>query len=142
VKPGKRIGPLHVRPEGDMALRYAEASGDHSSVHLNEDLARSVGLPGVVLHGLYSIALVARTANEAVGGDPRSLLSLTVRGRALVEPEARQEGRRTIRNARAELDLSFADGGPQGGVGLGARFGRLTVEAVLVGCPTFRESRG
>lgn len=131
MKRGERIEALRVRPDEDVTLRYARASGDYSPVHLDEDLARSVGLPGVILHGLYSMALVGRAANEAVGGDPRSLRSLAVEmreiavpvkeievtgtvaevegERALIELEARQEGRRIIRNARAELDLSFAE---------------------------------
>lgn len=130
MRPGETIEPLRVRPDEDVTFRYAEASGDHSPVHLDEEFARSVGLPGIILHGLYSMALVARAANEAAGGDPRSLRSLEVqmraiavpgreievsgtvaeieRERALIELEARQGGRRIIRNARAELDLSFA----------------------------------
>jgi acyl dehydratase len=130
VKGGERIEPLHVRPDEDVTFRYAEASGDHSSVHLDEEFARAAGLPGVILHGLYSMALVARAANEAAGGDPRSLRSLAVQmrdiavpgeeievtgtvaevegERALIALEAKQEGRRIIRNARAELDFSFA----------------------------------
>ena len=128
MKPGERIEHLRVRPDEDVTFRYAEASGDHSPVHLDEEFARSVGFPGIILHGLYSMALVARAANEAAGGDPRSLRSLAVQmraiavpskeievtgtvaeiegERALIELEARQEGRRIIRNARAELDLS------------------------------------
>jgi acyl dehydratase len=130
VKAGERIEPLRVRPEEDVTFRYAEASGDHSSVHLDKEFARSVGLPGIILHGLYSMALVARAANETASGDPRSLRSLAVQmhdiavpgkeievtgtvaevegERALIDLEAQQEGRRIIRNARAELDLSFA----------------------------------
>jgi acyl dehydratase len=84
-----------------MALRHSEVSRDHSSAHLDEDLARFVGLPGVVLHGLYSMALVARTANETVGGDPRSLLSLTVQMREVAVPGKEIEVTGTVSGSRA-----------------------------------------
>jgi acyl dehydratase len=41
-------------------VRYAHASGDHNPIHQDEDVARSVGLPGVIAHGMYTMALAAR----------------------------------------------------------------------------------
>ncbi|HEU5036481.1 MAG TPA: MaoC/PaaZ C-terminal domain-containing protein [Nocardioides sp.] len=41
-------------------VRYAEASGDHNPIHQDEQVATSVGLPGVIAHGMYTMALVAR----------------------------------------------------------------------------------
>jgi acyl dehydratase len=41
-------------------VRYAEASGDHNPIHRDEAVARSVGLPGVIAHGMYTMALTAR----------------------------------------------------------------------------------
>lgn len=41
-------------------VRYAEASGDHNPIHQDEEVARSVGLPGVIAHGMYTMALAAR----------------------------------------------------------------------------------
>jgi acyl dehydratase len=41
-------------------VRYAAASGDHNPIHQDEDVARSVGLPGVIAHGMYTLALAAR----------------------------------------------------------------------------------
>jgi acyl dehydratase len=41
-------------------VRYAEASGDHNPIHQDEAVARSVGLPGVIAHGMYTMALAAR----------------------------------------------------------------------------------
>ncbi len=41
-------------------VRYAAASGDHNPIHQDEDVARSVGLPGVIAHGMYTMALAAR----------------------------------------------------------------------------------
>ena len=41
-------------------VRYAAASGDHNPIHQDESVARSVGLPGVIAHGMYTMALAAR----------------------------------------------------------------------------------
>lgn len=41
-------------------VRYAEASGDDNPIHQDDDVARSVGLPGVIAHGMYTMALAAR----------------------------------------------------------------------------------
>ena len=45
-------------------LRYAAASGDHNPIHQDEEVARSVGLPGVIAHGMYTMALAARAVSE------------------------------------------------------------------------------
>ena len=41
-------------------VRYAAASGDQNPIHQDETVARSVGLPGVIAHGMYTMALAAR----------------------------------------------------------------------------------
>jgi acyl dehydratase len=41
-------------------VAYAAASGDHNPIHQDETVARSVGLPGVIAHGMYTMALAAR----------------------------------------------------------------------------------
>ena len=45
-------------------VRYAEASGDHNPIHQDDDIARSVGLPGVIAHGMFTMALVARAVAD------------------------------------------------------------------------------
>lgn len=45
-------------------VRYAAASGDHNSIHQDDEVARSVGLPGVIAHGMYTMALAARAVGE------------------------------------------------------------------------------
>lgn len=45
-------------------VRYAAASGDQNPIHQDEDVARSVGLPGVIAHGMYTMALAARAVAE------------------------------------------------------------------------------
>lgn len=41
-------------------VAYAGASGDHNPIHQDEQVALSVGLPGVIAHGMYTMALAAR----------------------------------------------------------------------------------
>ena len=48
-------------------VAYAEASGDHNPIHQDEAVARSVGLPGVIAHGMYTLALAARYLDEELG---------------------------------------------------------------------------
>jgi acyl dehydratase len=43
--------------------RYAGASGDHNPIHQDENVATSVGLPGVIAHGMYTMALAARAVS-------------------------------------------------------------------------------
>lgn len=75
--------PTFVRSQQttlEMPRRYAEASGDHNPIHLDEAVARQAGLPGTILHGLCTMALAQRDLIETVcGGDPRRLRSLAVR---------------------------------------------------------------
>jgi acyl dehydratase len=55
----------------DQPDRYAAASGDHFVIHLDDEAARAVGLPGRILHGFCTLALTVRAVTEAAGGgDP------------------------------------------------------------------------
>ena len=47
-----------------MTVRYAGASGDFNPIHIDEDFAQQVGLPGRILHGLWTMAQVARAHTE------------------------------------------------------------------------------
>ena len=51
--------------------RYAQASGDPNPIHLSDDAARSVGLPGVIAHGMFTMALVARALDTWSGAPGR-----------------------------------------------------------------------
>jgi len=44
-------------------VRYAQASGDHNPIHQDDAVAASVGLPGVIAHGMYTMALAARAVS-------------------------------------------------------------------------------
>jgi len=121
------IPELRVTPDRYLTNRYAGASGDFNPIHIDEEFARSVGLPGRILHGLWTMAQVARAQTEAAGG-PEKLRRLSVQfrgmgvpeqevvvtstvrdvrdGVATVDAEARQGDTRIVRRGVAEIDLS------------------------------------
>jgi len=64
----------------DQPKRYAEASGDHNPIHLDEATAKMAGLPGVILHGMCTMAIAAKAAvNGLAGGDPTKVRRVAVR---------------------------------------------------------------
>jgi acyl dehydratase len=80
---------LSVTPDRYVTVRYAGASGDFNPIHIDEEFALQVGLPGRILHGLWSMAQVARAVGNAAGDDPAALRSLSVqfRGMGALEQE-------------------------------------------------------
>ena len=66
--------------DADQTFRYAEASGDPLAIHLDDAVARSVGLPGIIVHGLCTMAFCGRAVIGSVaGGDPTRLARLAVK---------------------------------------------------------------
>ena len=124
LAPGQALPELKVTPDKYLTTRYAGASGDFNPIHIDDEFAQSVGLPGRILHGLWMMAQVAR-AVSAAGDGPDALHSLSVQfrgmgfpeqelsvsatvkdvsdGVATVEAEAFQDGRRIIRKGQATL---------------------------------------
>jgi acyl dehydratase len=115
---------LRVTPDPYVTVRYAGASGDFNPIHIDEEFAHRVGLPGRILHGLWTMAQVARAHTDAAGG-PEALKRLSVQfrgmgrigqeivvsgtvrsvedGVAIVDSQAEQAGSRLIRNGVAEI---------------------------------------
>jgi hydroxyacyl-ACP dehydratase HTD2-like protein with hotdog domain len=109
---------VRVTPDRYVTFRYAGASGDFNPIHLDDEFARSVGLPSRILHGLWTMAQVARAQ-----GDPLALKSLSVQFRGIgvpeqeivitstptedgvVECEAVQGDQRLVRRGRAVLTI-------------------------------------
>ena len=128
---GDAIPELKTTPDRFLTVRYAGASGDFNPIHIDEEFARQVGLPGRILHGLWTMAQVARAQTEA-GGGPQSLRRLAVQFRGMGVPEAEvevtgevreirdgvavidtravQNGKAIIRNAEAEVRLPTIQG--------------------------------
>lgn len=61
-----------------MLVRYAGASGDFNVIHWNERVARSVGLPDVIAHGMLTMALAARVVTDWAG-DPSAVVEYSTR---------------------------------------------------------------
>lgn len=126
LRAGDSIEELRITPDKYVPHRYAGAAGDFNPIHIDPEFAKMVGLPGSILHGLYVMALVARTSAGTAGGDPRALKRLSVQFRGMSFPEqeivitgevvesdtdhlkldlvATQGENQVIRNATAELD--------------------------------------
>ncbi len=68
----------------EQIAEYAEASGDHNPIHLDDEFARSVGLPGLIAHGMLQMGILAGVAAEAAGGTI-SLRRMSCRCAGMVE---------------------------------------------------------
>ncbi|MDX6581641.1 MAG: hypothetical protein QOI10_825 [Solirubrobacterales bacterium] len=74
--------------DADQTFRYAEASGDPMQIHLDEEFAKAVGLPGIIIHGLCTMAFTSVAAIEhACPDDPTRLKRLAVRFASIALPE-------------------------------------------------------
>src|SRR5919198_5256901 len=98
-KQGESLPELRVTPDAGLTKRYAEASGDPNPIHTDPEFAKSVGLPGVILHGLYSMAQVAKAHTDGAGGDPRALKRLSVQFRGMGFPEKEISVTGTVKEA-------------------------------------------
>ncbi len=110
---------VRITPDRYVTYRYAGASGDFNPIHLDDEFARSVGLPSKILHGLWTMAQVARVQSE----DPLALRSLSVQFRGMGLPEkeitiactpgeegvvtveATQDGNKLVRRGKAVLRI-------------------------------------
>ncbi len=108
--------------DADQTLRYRDASGDGNAIHVDDAAAQAAGLPGVIVHGLCTMAVCGSVVvDEMAGGDPARLARLAVRfskpvfpgsdvqvsifdaGDGAVAFEARSRGDLVVRDGRAEL---------------------------------------
>jgi acyl dehydratase len=89
-QPAARPEPLtrvRIDVAPDQSLRYAEASGDHTRTHVDEEYARSLGFPTYLLQGLCTMAFAAKAVvDEVAAGDPLRLRALGVRFSGPVYP--------------------------------------------------------
>jgi acyl dehydratase len=132
AEPGTELPPQQYQVTRRDLVRYAGASGDFNVIHWNERVARSVGLPDVIAHGMLTMALAGRFVTEWAG-DPGAVAEFSVRfsapvvvpdddqgtmvemtgtvaerldgGRVAVEVTARHEGAKVLTRARAVVRL-------------------------------------
>jgi acyl dehydratase len=126
---GTEIPPRQYQVTRGNLVRYAGASGDFNVIHWNERVAKSVGLPNVIAHGMYTMAQAGRYVTDLAGGDPGAVEEFGVRfssmvvvpddddgatieitgtvaevrddGRAVIDVVARQNGTKVLSRARA-----------------------------------------
>jgi acyl dehydratase len=122
------VGELSVHVDDDQTFRYRDASGDMMPIHVDDGFAKSVGLPGIIAHGLCTMAMNSQAIVKTVcDGDPSRLKRLAVRfaknvfpghdvvttifdagttaeGRKAYAFEAVSQGNVVIANGRAEVD--------------------------------------
>src|ERR1700757_5244102 len=106
LQQGTEIPEVRITPDKYLTVRYAGASGDFNPIHIDEEFAKAVGLPGRILHGLWTMAQVARAQSEAAGGAERlKRLSVLFRGMGLPEHEIVVTGTvRELQGGRATID--------------------------------------
>ena len=124
---GEVVGSYTVHVDDDQTFRYRDASGDQMPIHVDDAFARSVGLPGIIAHGLCTMAMCSQAVVKTVAdGDPSRLRRLAVRfasnvfpgndvettifaggerdGRQVYAFEAHSAGARVIANGLAEVE--------------------------------------
>jgi acyl dehydratase len=85
VKVGEELPERSNVVDRAQLVQYAGASGDFNPIHWDEEFAQRVGLPGVISHGMFTMALVARAIGEWAG-DPAAVQRISVQFRKEVRP--------------------------------------------------------
>jgi acyl dehydratase len=74
--------------DDDQTFRYSDASGDPMPIHLDDDFAKAMGLPGIIIHGLCTMAFTSRAVIEAAcPDDPSRLKRIAVRFSSPAQPK-------------------------------------------------------
>ena len=106
IKASAPVAKVTYAFDADQTFRYAEASGDPVPIHLDDAAAQAVGLPGIIIHGLCTMAFCGRAVIDSVaGGDPARLARLAVKFSRPVLPG--QEIRVRIYAAEADGAYGF-----------------------------------
>ena len=114
VQPGDDLPELVKHPTTRQLVQYAGAQGDFYEIHYDQDYARSVGLPGVILHGLLKAAFLGQLVTDWLG-ERGTLKSFEVSYRGIDAPGRpyRCRGRVTsVAGVRVELEIWGED--PEG----------------------------
>lgn len=101
---GQVIGKTEFLLTRDSLVRYAGASGDFNSIHYRDDVAVSVGLPGVLAHGMLTMGVAVQVVVDWLG-DAGRVLDYGVRFTKPVLVDATDGAVLIISGAIAEIDL-------------------------------------
>jgi acyl dehydratase len=83
VQVGDEIPPLKKVVKREEVKAYADASGDQNPLHQDDNFARTVGFPGIIAHGMFTMAHLTKAVTEWLG-DPGALKRMKVQFRAVV----------------------------------------------------------
>ena len=119
-KPAKEPPPEPPAPDAERTItldpeithRYAAASGDDNRIHVDDDFARSVGLPGIIVQGLCLLSISLQAVVEDLAADPASIREVVVRFARPIRPGQDY----TTRVWRADGGATFDAHGPEGDV--------------------------
>ncbi|HLJ98704.1 MAG TPA: MaoC family dehydratase [Streptosporangiaceae bacterium] len=134
LTPGSELEPRSFPVTRLDLVKYAGVSGDFNVIHWNERIARSVGLPNVIAHGMFSMAQAGRYVTDLAGGDPGAVTEFSVRfsspvvvpdddngavieisgtvaeqfddGRVAIDIVARQDGTKVLSRTRAVIRVT------------------------------------
>lgn len=133
---GDELPPLSVRVTRADLVRYAGASTDFNPIHWNDRVAGAAGLPGVIAHGMLTMALAGRLVTQWVG-DPGAVRSYGARfTRPVVVPDDDEGALVELTGSVAEV-VEAADGTRVARIAITARFegravlGRARAEVTL-----------
>ena len=102
---GEDLKPFEIEIDKYRPYFYAGASGDFNAIHIDNDFAKAVGLPGIILQGLCTMAYVYKAFANNI--DPANIKKLKVRFRNIVQPLDRLTIKGKV--SKVENDLTTID---------------------------------
>lgn len=100
---GQEIGSIEYRLTRDSLVRYAGASGDFNPIHYRDDIAKAVGLDGVLAHGMLTMGAAVQVAIIWIG-DPGRIVDYSVRFTKPVFVDAAKGAVLTVSGKVGEID--------------------------------------
>ena len=100
---GQEIGSIEFLLTRDSLVRYAGASGDFNPIHYRDDIAKAVGLDGVLAHGMLTMGAAVQVAVDWIG-DPGRVIDYSVRFTKPVFVDARNGAVLTVSGKIGEID--------------------------------------
>ena len=104
---GQVVAEAEFTLSRDSLVRYAGASGDFNAIHYRDDTAKSVGLPGVLAHGMLTMGLAVQPVLDWIG-DPGRVLDYQVRFTRPVPVDAADGAHVTVVAKVGALDVDAA----------------------------------